>query len=116
MYHGEIKDAKPHGKGVCFQEGEPEECKFYMGKRIDTLYKQRIAMAKQQKAMNEKLAQMQQAQDKRLTQMEGKISAAAAAPRARTVSTGNDMGDVLMNAAKRKATDKVMDAVFDRLF
>jgi len=107
MYDGDLKAGKPNGKGVCFHEGEPEECKYYSGKRIDSLYKQRIEMAKQQKIMDQKLAQMQQAQDKQLKQMQLKMSQQPARG-----SNAKTMGDVIMD----KAMDKAMDKVFDSLF
>ncbi len=107
MYDGAMKNGKPNGVGVCFHEGEPEECKYYTGKRIDSLYKQRIEMAKQQKMMDEKLAQMQQAQNKQLQQMQTRMNHQPARG-----TKSKTMGDVIID----KAMDKAMDKVFDSLF
>jgi hypothetical protein len=117
MYDGPVKNGRPDGAGICFHEGEPEECKFYRGKRVDAVYKQRIALAKQRQFMEEQQAK-QQAQidslrnDVKNTQFA--IQQRSAAPSAAGLQQG--MGDVLLDAAKRKAADKVMDAVFDKLF
>tara|TARA_R110001599_G_scaffold268051_1_gene468946 strand:+ start:201 stop:1373 length:1173 start_codon:yes stop_codon:yes gene_type:complete len=46
IFSGMLIDDKPDGSAICFYEGEYEECRFYKGKRIDTLYKIRIENAK----------------------------------------------------------------------
>lgn len=117
MYDGPVKDGRPEGEGICFHEGEPEECRFYRGKRVDAVYKQRIALAKQRKFMEEQQAR-QQAQ---IDSLRNDVKNTQFAIQQRSVPTSagglqQGMGDVLMDAAKRKAADKVMDAVFDKLF
>lgn len=107
MYDGAMNNGKPNGVGVCFYEGEPEECKYYAGKRIDSLYKQRIAMAKQTQLMDKKLEQMQQAQNKQLQQMQKRMNQQPARG-----AKSKTMGDVIID----KAMDKAMDKVFDSLF
>ncbi len=42
---------KPNGEGICFYQGDPEKCEFYHGKRIDTVYKQRLEMEKQERLL-----------------------------------------------------------------
>lgn len=37
-YIGKFKDGKPHGEGVYFDNGVPEEAKYYEGNRIDQAY------------------------------------------------------------------------------
>ena len=107
MYDGSLENGKPNGKGVCFHEGEPEECKFYHGKRIDSLYKQRIEMAKQQKLMDEKLEKMQAAQNQQIKQMQQRM-----VPTYQGKSAAGNIGDVLIDKAMDKAIDKVFDSLF----
>ena len=48
--------AEAHGEGICYYKGDPERCEFYEGKRMDSLYKQRLAMQKQESILqNQKL-------------------------------------------------------------
>ena len=39
IFSGNLKDDKPDGSAIFSFEGEYEECRFFRGKRIDTLYK-----------------------------------------------------------------------------
>ncbi|GLQ32567.1 ankyrin repeat domain-containing protein [Litoribrevibacter albus] len=57
IYEGGFKDDQPHGSGVCFYQGSPEECRYYKGERIDTLHKQREEFKKQQEILSEQTSQ-----------------------------------------------------------
>jgi hypothetical protein len=118
MYDGSLKNDRPHGTGTCMHEGEPEECKFYKGKRTDVLYKQRLEFVKQRELManseariNKSLESSEQRMDERLTQMESHSQSGRAQR-----NEGNSASDYAVSALKKKATDKVVDALFDSLF
>lgn len=115
MFDGTLSKGKPNGAGVCFFQNEPEKCEFYEGKRVDVLYKQRIANARQEKKMDEKLAEMkrmQQQQNDRISQMQGRINSAPPSQQGGDSSVGQQIGDY----ALKKAGEKVMDSIFDKLF
>lgn len=118
LFDGRIKNGKPDGHGICFHENEPEDCKFYRGKRVDAIYKQRIAFKAQQRALDEKMANMQALQKEQLTEMKAQLESAArtnAAPVVNTSGTtngSNPVGDVIMD----KVADKALDMLFDQLF
>ncbi len=101
MYDGALKDGRPHGSGVCMNMGEPEECKYYKGKRIDVLFKQRIEFAKQ----TELLTQQQQMIEAKLASMSQHRQ-----PQSPTA------GDMVVSAIQRKATEKAVSLLFDQLF
>lgn len=44
LYDGPFEHGRPHGKGVCFYSGDPEECHYYEGRRIDKTYKERMGL------------------------------------------------------------------------
>jgi hypothetical protein len=44
----------PDGPGICWYNGEPEQCHLMDGKRVDSLHKQRIEFANQQQAIRER--------------------------------------------------------------
>ncbi|MDH5425326.1 MAG: ankyrin repeat domain-containing protein [Gammaproteobacteria bacterium] len=113
MFDGTISDGRPSGVGICFHKNEPEECKFYKGKRVDVLYKQRLALASQEQKMDAKLAEMkkmQQQQNDRISKMQGQVNSAGQQSQGSTI--GQEIGDYAM----RKAGEKVMDKLFDKLF
>lgn len=116
MYDGKFSEGKPNGVGVCFYKGDPEKCEYYEGKRIDVLYKQRIAMANQQEQMDKKLAEMkmmQEQQNARISQIQGQVrSGQAQSSNGGSGGIGQQIGDY----ALKKAGEKVMDKLFDRLF
>ena len=115
MFDGSLSKGKPNGAGVCFFQNEPEKCEFYEGKRVDVLYKQRIANARQEKKMDEKLAEMkrmQQQQNDRITKMQGRINSAPPSTQRGGSTVGQQIGDY----ALKKAGEKVMDSIFDKLF
>ena len=115
MFDGSLKNSRPNGKGVCFHEGEPEECKYYSGKRIDVIYKQRQENLKQQRAMDKKMAEMKRMQDeqnKKISQIQNRVES----NRSASQSGGGGVGQQIGDYALRKAGEKVMDSLFDRLF
>jgi len=93
IFSGGLVNDKPDGDAICFFEGEYEECRFFKGKRIDTLYKMRKENAK----MQAKMTQMQ---------VSKQISS----------SQQKDVGDYAADALKREAADRAADYIFDRLF
>jgi len=116
MYDGPVRNGRPDGQGICFYEGEPEECKYYRGKRVDAVFKQRIALAKQRQFMEQQQAKQQAQIDSLRSDVKKAQMAAQQRQVLQPAASSNGAGDVLMDAAKRKAADKVMDAVFDKLF
>lgn len=113
MFDGTLLKGRPNGVGICFHKNEPEECKFYKGKRVDVLYKQRLALASQEQKMDAKLAEMkkmQQQQNDRISKMQGQVNSAGQRSQGSTV--GQQIGDYAM----KKAGEKVMDKLFDKLF
>lgn len=116
MFDGALTEGKPNGIGVCFFNGDPEKCEYYEGKRIDVLYKQRIAMAKQQEQMDKKLSEMksmQEQQNKRISQIQGQVRTGQSQT---TKSGSGGIGQQVGDYALKKAGEKVMDKLFDRLF
>ena len=114
MFDGKLLNGRPNGVGICFYKNEPEECKFYKGKRVDGIYKQRIANLEQQEKMDAKLAKMQQIQQQQTEQISQMKSQAQVA--AQNQSQGRTVGQELGDYAMQKAGEKVMDKLFDKLF
>jgi len=113
MFDGALSEGKPNGAGICFYNNEPEKCEYYEGKRVDVLYKQRLALATQERKIDAKLAEMkkmQQQQNNRISQIQNR------APARNTQSTGSSVGQQIGDYAIKKAGEKVMDKLFDRLF
>jgi Ankyrin repeats (3 copies) len=113
MFDGVLSNGKPNGEGICFYQAEPEKCEFYEGKRVDVLYKQRIANARQEEKMDAKLAEMQKMQKQqndRISQMQGQMNNSA------QQNSGPSVGQQIGDYAMKKAGEKVMDKLFDRLF
>jgi len=102
LYDGHFKNAKPSGKGICLHNGALEECKYYNGERVDSLYKQRLAMA-----------EMEKRQQLELEKIRGEISDLKN-QRAQVTNSGmgKDIGDALLD----KAIDKGIEKIFDSLF
>lgn len=114
MYDGPLKNDRPHGKGICMHEGEPEDCNYYKGKRTDVLYKQRIEFAKQrellastEKRINDSLKETESNIDKKLANIQTGSG---------NVSQGTSATDMVTEALKKKAADKAADFLFDQLF
>ena len=89
IFSGKLVDDKPDGNAICFYEGEYEECRFYKGKRIDTLYKIRIENAK--------------------IKHENSTKYANAAP-------SNDITDQAVNSISKEAMSQAASFIFDSLF
>ena len=102
LFDGNFVDGKPDGVGVCFHNDEPEECKYYKGKRIDTLYKQRIELAAQMEYMEMLKEEMEQIKSMQASSGGGGQSPA--------------MSDQVKDSLKKKAAEKVAGAIFDHLF
>ena len=114
MYDGPLKSERPHGTGTCIHEGEPEECKFYKGKRTDVLYKQRIEFAKQremmastEKRINDSLKQTESKIDEKLANIQVQSG---------TGYQGASAKNLVMDAVKKKAAEEAADFLFDQLF
>ncbi|MEH6345989.1 MAG: hypothetical protein V7785_12940 [Bermanella sp.] len=128
-YDGNIKNGRPHGEGVCIHNGEPEACKFYKGKRIDGLYKQRIEFAIQSEKLEKQQQEIVKQQNKilatqnkqnRMLETQRKLAterAGSSQPVQYKHSTEtNTAPNPLESALKRKAADKAADFIFDQLF
>jgi len=89
IFAGQLLEDKPHGSAICFHEGEYEECRFYNGKRIDSLYKIR----KENVKMTQKMASLQQAK----------------------ASSGQN-GSGLADDVQREALNRAASFIFDSLF
>jgi len=111
MYDGSIQNGKPHGSGVCIYKGEPEACRYYKGKRIDVLFKQRIEFAEQRAI----LAKQQESIDARLSKTEEKI-ASMRSNQGSGVDHRPSAGDMVMGSIKKKVADEAADYLFDQLF
>lgn len=115
MFDGVVSNGRPNGEGICFYKGDPEKCEFYKGKRVDAIFKQRIANAEQERKMDAKLAEMkklQLQQNNKISQMQGQINSS----RQNTSSGGGGIGQQIGDYALKKAGEKVMDSLFDKLF
>jgi len=108
MYDGPLQNSRPNGSGICFHEGEPEECKYYEGKRVDTLYKQRIEMAKQQAIIDEKLRKLELSQQDQMRQIQAQRQYNAAPTRTFT----DGMTDALINESQKRISEKIFDSLF----
>ncbi|MCK5336870.1 MAG: ankyrin repeat domain-containing protein [Gammaproteobacteria bacterium] len=117
MFDGKLSNGRPNGIGFCYYKGEPEKCEFYKGKRVDVLYKQRMANAEEQRKRDAQMVEMkrmQQQQNNRISQMQGQVDAAA--QQRQQQSQGRTVGQEIGDYAMRKAGEKVMDKLFDKLF
>jgi hypothetical protein len=97
IFSGELKNDKPEGSALCLWEGEYEECRFFRGKRIDNLYKQRKENAKH-------LAKMEEIQKKN------------ALANSQANSTNNKQSNMVADAIEKEATKRVTSFIFDQLF
>ena len=97
-YDGPIVGGRPDGLGVCFHEGEPEECKYYKGKRIDAIFKQRIEMAKQREEMNKMRKEMSELKASQGSSSNGRGSNAFA------------------DGVKQEAGKRIASEIFNNLF
>jgi len=111
VYEGAIADGKPHGHGICYFEGEPEECRLHHGKRIDAVHKQRVEFERQRVAM----AAMQ----KRMTELEAAQASTPAAypvPGGANPTPATPASNPMMASMKSKAASTAVDLLIDALF
>ena len=116
MFDGVISNGRPNGEGICFYKGDPEKCEFYKGKRVDVIFKQRLANAEQERKMDAKLAEMkrmQEQQNARISQIQGQVRSNKSQV---TNKSSGGIGKQIGDYALKKAGEKVMDSLFDRLF
>lgn len=59
LWKGTIVDGKPDGEGICVFNGAAEECKCYLGDRIDSLHKQREMMVVHMSNLERKITDLQ---------------------------------------------------------
>lgn len=96
---------------VCVYKDEPEACKYYKGKRIDVLFKQRIEFAEQRAILIKQQASI----DARLSKTEEHI-ANMRSSQGSAASHGSTAGEMVMDSIKKKAADKAAGYLFDQLF
>lgn len=104
LYEGKIVDGKPDGSGICYHQGEPEECRYYKGKRVDGLYKQRLEMAVQQQYLEMLKAEMDKMKEQQ----------ALAAQNGANQPAG--ITDGVKKALMDKAAKQAANMIFDHLF
>ena len=59
VWDGPLLEGKPDGAGICVVNSSPEECRYYHGERIDSLYKQRELMATHMAMLESKFIALQ---------------------------------------------------------
>lgn len=98
IFSGKLEDDKPSGDAICLHEGEYEECRFFRGKRIDSLYKMRKENAK----LEEKIAAMQSQQQKSYQHA--------------SATQDSSMVDYAGDAIKKEGMKRTAEFLFDQLF
>ncbi|MBM96440.1 MAG: hypothetical protein CMI09_11435 [Oceanospirillaceae bacterium] len=63
VYDGVFENGIPHGEGICLYEGSLEECRYYEGQRVDTLFRQRQEMASQLANMERRMVMINRSDD-----------------------------------------------------
>lgn len=102
QFDGTFKDGEPNGTGICIYNNEPEECKYYQGKRVDSLYKQR-----------QQIAAMEQRQKHEMEKLRGEIkNINNRKTHVKSAQGSSSVGDKLLDSA----IDKGMEKLFDHLF
>lgn len=102
LYDGQFKNAKPSGNGVCLYKGALEECKYYNGERVDSLYKHRVA-----------ILEMEERQQKKFDKLSDEISSLnTARMQGGQSSKGNAIGDALVDEAINQGMEKLFDSLF----
>ncbi len=101
IFSGDLKNDKPDGSAICFFEGEYEECRFFRGKRIDTLYKIRKENAKN-------LAKMEK--------MQKENAVAAQRNNNSNNNSQSNKPNALVGAIEKEATRRAASFIFDQLF
>lgn len=64
-FEGPMNNLAPEGAGICWHQGQPEECRMLNGERIDALHKQREENARQQSLAREQESREQEARFQR---------------------------------------------------
>jgi hypothetical protein len=95
IFSGNLVNDKPDGNAICLHEGEYEECRFFKGKRIDTLYKIRKENAKMQAEM---------------------AKTRVVRPATYSSARAKGIADYTVDALEREAADRAADFIFDSLF
>ena len=101
IFSGDLKHDKPDGNAICFFEGEYEECRFFRGKRIDTLYKIRKENAKN-------LAKIEMIQKEN--------NKAASRNHANNSSRDTNEPNVIVDALEKEGAKRAASFIFDQLF
>ena len=99
IFSGDLKNDKPDGGAICLFEGEYEECRFFRGKRIDTLYKIRKENAKN-------LAKMEKIQKEN----------ALAAQRNNSSNSQPKQSNAMVDALEKEGAKRAASFIFDQLF
>ncbi len=106
LYDGALTKGKPHGEGICFHAGEPEKCEYYHGKRVDAVFKQRLAFAQQKQELDAMRQELRSIRHDQRTQQAGAPSQAVQQP-----------GDSSFEEQlKQKAKERLTEEIFNRLF
>lgn len=98
IFSGDFKQDKPNGSAICLFEGEYEECRFFRGKRIDSLYKIRKENAKNLAKMEQIQAEQQHNQP------------------AASQQNNNRQSNIVVDAIKKEGAKKAASFIFDQLF
>ena len=101
IFSGDFKQDKPDGGAICMFEGEYEECRFFRGKRIDTLYKIRKENAKNLAEMKQIQAQQEPNQES-ISQDQNR--------------NNNGQSNIVVEAIKKEGTKRAASFIFDQLF
>lgn len=106
-FSAEIVGERPDGPGLCLHRGQPEECRYFAGSRIDALHKQRIEALEQQTIL------AGQAQE--IERLRREIAALKQAPPAPSQG-GQGVGDVVADKLIDRATDLAVKKLLKKLF
>jgi len=101
IFSGDLKHDKPDGNAICFFEGEYEECRFFRGKRIDTLYKIRKENAKNLA----KIEMIQKDNNKAVTRYNPN-----------NASSETNEQNVVVDALEKEGAKRAASFIFDQLF
>ncbi|MEH6348095.1 MAG: hypothetical protein V7785_23560 [Bermanella sp.] len=106
IFSGDLKNDKPDGGAICLFEGEYEECRFFRGKRIDTLYKIRKENAKNLV----KIEKIQKQNAMTASQRNGSTN--------RQSNNGSQPNkpNVMVDALEKEGTRRAASFIFDQLF
>jgi hypothetical protein len=103
----EIVGERPDGPGLCLHRGQPEECRYFAGSRIDALHKQRIEALEQQTILT--------GQAQEIERLRREIAALKQAPPIPSQG-GQGVGDVVADKLIDRATDLAVKKLLKKLF